>query len=253
MVGQFDGKVALVTGAGSGIGMATSLAFARDGARVLVADVSSEGGERTVRMINEIGGQAIFVRTDVSRPADVQAMVSRAVEAYGRLDFAFNNAGIEGQMVPAVECTEENWDRVIGTNLKGVWLCMKYEIPEMLKQGKGAIVNMSSVAGLVGTRNAAAYCASKGGVVQLTRASALDYAKSGIRINAVCPGAIRTPMVDRVISAQPEMEATIDAAHPIGRMGEPDEIASAVVWLCSDAASFILGHAMPIDGGWVTQ
>jgi len=250
---RMNGTVALVTGGSSGIGFATSLAFAREGAKVVIADVSVEGGEKTAHMIKESGGQAVFVKTDVSKAEEVEALVTRAVEAYGRLDCAFNNAGIEGTMASTVDCTEENWDRVISTNLKGIWLGMKYEVPQMLKQGKGAIVNMSSIAGLVGFPNMPAYCASKGGVIQLTRTAALEYAMSGIRINAVCPGGIRTPMIERVIAAQPDMRTTLAAMHPIGRMGEPEEIAEAVIWLCSPAASFVTGHPLAIDGGLLAQ
>ena len=248
-----DGTVALVTGGSSGIGFATCLAFAREGARVVIADISAEGGEKAERMIKEAGGEGTFVKTDVSRAAEVEALVKRAVESYGRLDYAFNNAGIEGTMASTVDCTEENWDRTIDINLKGVWLCMKYEIPQMLRRGKGAIVNMASVAGLVGSPNSPAYCASKGGVIQLTRTAALEYATAGIRINAVCPGAIRTPMIERVIAAQPDMREALATMHPIGRMGEPEEIAEAVIWLCSPAASFVTGQALAIDGGFVAQ
>ncbi|VVB90503.1 L-rhamnose 1-dehydrogenase (NADP(+)) [uncultured archaeon] len=180
-------------------------------------------------------------------------MVSAAVRTYGRLDLAHNNAGIEGASASTVDCTEENWDRVIGINLKGVWLCMKYEIPRMLRQGGGAIVNTSSVAGLVGFRDMPAYCASKGGINQLTRAAALEYAARGIRINAVCPGVIRTPMVERVTGGKKEIEAQFTAIEPAGRLGTAEEIAEAVVWLCSDAASFVMGHPMVVDGGLVSQ
>jgi NAD(P)-dependent dehydrogenase (short-subunit alcohol dehydrogenase family) len=175
------------------------------------------------------------------------------VETYGRLDYAHNNAGIAGADAPTADCTEENWDHTIAINLKGVWLCMKYEIPQMLKQRGGAIVNTASTAGLVGLKGSPAYCASKGGVVQLTRAAALDYAKAGIRVNAVCPGVIRTPMFERLVGDQPEAEASLNAIEPIGRIGKPEEIAEAVVWLCSDAASFVTGNAMPVDGGLVAQ
>ncbi|MDP2728432.1 MAG: SDR family oxidoreductase, partial [Dehalococcoidia bacterium] len=211
------------------------------------------GGERAVRMIEESGGQVIFVKTDVSKAAEVEALVKKAVDANGRLDYACNNAGIEGAMASTVDCTEENWDRTINVNLKGIWLCMKYEIPQMLKQGAGAIVNMASTAGLVGFPNMPAYCASKGGVVQLTRTAALEYAKAGIRINAICPGGVRTPMVERIVAAHREMGASIGALHPIGRLAEPEEIAEAVIWLCSAAASFITGHPMVVDGGLVAQ
>lgn len=253
MTKQFEGKVALVTGAGSGIGRASALAFAREGAKTVVADVVVEGGEETVRMIKEAGGEALFVKTDVSKAAEVEALIQKVVETYGRLDYAHNNAGIEGTMAPTADCTEENWDRTISINLKGVWLCMKYEIPQMLKQGGGAIVNTASVAGLVGFQGLPAYAASKGGVVQLTRVAALEYAKAGIRVNAVCPGVIRTPMVERLLSGQPEAEAGFIAMEPVGRMGKPEEIAEAVVWLCSDAASFVTGHPMVVDGGLVAQ
>ncbi len=253
MAGKLEGKVALVTGGGSGIGRASSLAFAREGAKVVVADVMVEGGEETVRMIMETGGEAIFARTDVSKASDVEAMVNCTISTYGRLDCAVNNAGIEGIMAMTADCTEENWDRIIAINLKGVWLCMKYEIPEMLKQGGGAIVNTASVAALVGFQGLPAYCASKGGIVALTRAAALEYAKAGIRINAVCPGVIRTPMVERVTGGKPEAEAQYTALEPIGRMGAPEEIAEAVVWLCSDGASFVTGHPMVVDGGFVAQ
>jgi NAD(P)-dependent dehydrogenase (short-subunit alcohol dehydrogenase family) len=253
MTKQFGGKVALVTGGSSGIGRAAASAFAGEGANVVVADVLVEGGEETVRMIKEAGGEAIFVKTDVSKATEVEALIKKAVETYGRLDCAINNAGVEGTMAPTADCTEENWDCTININLKGVWLCMKYEIPQMLKQGGGAIVNMASVAGLVGLQGLPAYCASKGGVVQLTRTAALEYARAGIRVNAVCPGVIRTPLVDRLIAAQPEMEEALTAMEPVGRTGKPEEVAEAVVWLCSDAASFVTGHAMVVDGGFAAQ
>jgi NAD(P)-dependent dehydrogenase (short-subunit alcohol dehydrogenase family) len=253
MTKQFEGKVALVTGAASGIGRASALVFARGGAKTVVADVLVEGGEETVRIIKAAGGDALFVRTDVSKAAEVETLIQKTVETYGRLDYAHNNAGIEGAGAPTADCTEENWDLTLAINLKGVWLCMKYEIPQMLRQGGGAIVNTASVAGLVGIGGGPAYCASKGGVVQLTRVAALEYGKAGIRVNAVCPGVIRTPMVDRIVADQPEVEAGLIAREPIGRMGKPEEIAEAVVWLCSDASSFITGAAMPVDGGWVAQ
>jgi len=253
MTKQFEGKVAVVTGSASGIGRASALAFASNGAKTVVADVSIEGGEETVRMIKATGGDAFFVRADVSKAAAVEMLIHKVVETYGRLDYAHNNAGIVGTVAPTADSTEEDWDRTIAVNLKGVWLCMKYEIPQMLKHGAGTIVNTASVAGLVGTMGAPAYCASKGGVVQLTRAAALEYAKAGIRVNAVCPGVIRTPMVEGLIGGQAEAEAGFIAAEPIGRLGKPEEIAEAVVWLCSDAASFVTGVPMPVDGGWVAQ
>ncbi|MCZ7384014.1 MAG: SDR family oxidoreductase [Candidatus Methanoperedens sp.] len=248
-----ENKVALVTGGGSGIGRACALAFAREGARVVVADVMERGGKETVQMIQETGGESIFVKTDVSKPADVEALVKRAVDTYGRLDCGINNAGIEGIMAQTADYIEENWERVININLKGVWLCMKYEIPEMQKQGGGAIVNMASVAGLVGFQGMPAYCASKGGIIQLTKVAALEYAKAGIRVNAVCPGVIRTPMVERVTGGNPEAEAQFTAIEPVGRMGTPGEIAESVVWLCSEAASFVTGHPMVVDGGLTAQ
>ena len=253
MTKQFEGKVALVTGAASGIGRASALAFARAGAKTVIADVVVEGGEETVRMIKAAGGDALFVRVDVSQAAEVETLIQKIVERYGRLDYAHNNAGIEGEGAPTADCTEENWDRIININLKGVWLCMKYAIPQMLKQGGGAIVNTASVAGLIGVPGWSAYCAAKGGVVQLTRTAALEYATAGIRVNAVCPGAIRTPMVERIVANRPEVEAVFIAGEPIGRLGKPEEIAEAVVWLCSDAASFVTGVPLPVDGGWVAQ
>lgn len=251
MTGKLEGKVALVTGGSSGMGRASALAFAREGAKVVVADVAVEGGKETVRKIKEAGGEAIFVKADVSKAAEVEALINKAIETYGRLDCAHNNAGVEGTIASTVDCTEESWDRTINVNLKGVWLCMKYEIPQMLKHGGGAIVNTSSTMGLVAERDVPAYVASKHGVVGLTKAAALEYAMAGIRINAVCPGTIRTPMMERVTGGDPKVEAEFTARLPIGRWGAPEEVAEAVVWLCSDAASFVTGHAMAVDGGWV--
>ena len=253
MGGQLEGRVALVTGGGSGIGQATALAFARERARVIAADVNAEGGEETVSMIEEAGGEAIFIKTDVSSSAEVEALVNATVETHGRLDCAFNNAGIGGSMALTHKRNEEEWDSTININLKGVWLCMKYEILQMLKQGGGTIVNTSSAAGLVGTIAASAYSASKHGVVGLTKSAALEYAQRGIRINAVCPGAVRTPMLENGITLLPEGEQQILAMEPVGRIASPEEIAEAVVWLCSDAASFVTGHAMAVDGGWTAQ
>jgi NAD(P)-dependent dehydrogenase (short-subunit alcohol dehydrogenase family) len=246
-------KVALVTGGSSGIGKSAALAFAREGAKVAIADIQVDRGMETVNVIEEADGEAIFVKTDVSRHDEVEALIGRTVETYGRLDCAFNNAGIEGEQAKTAECTVENWNRVIDVNLRGVWLCMKYEILQMIRQGVGSIVNMSSVAGLVGYQNIPAYTASKHGILGLTKAAALEYATSGIRINAVCPGVIRTEMVERFTGGDTEAESQLIATEPMGRMGRPEEVAEAVVWLCSDAASFVTGHAMAVDGGFVAQ
>ena len=253
MAGHVEGKVALVTGGASGIGRATALTFAREGAKVVIADMNEDGGQQTVHLITEKGGEAIFVRTDVSKAVEVQALISQAVATYGRLDCAHNNAGIPGGgRALTAEYAEDTWQQVIAVNLTGVWLCMKYEIPQMCSQGSRAIVNTASAWGLVGAPGASAYIASKHGVVGLTKTAALEYAQQGIRVNCVCPGDIQTPMTAPAMN-DPERMARIIACEPLGRVGQPEEVAEAVVWLCSDAASFVTGHAMSIDGGLVAQ
>jgi NAD(P)-dependent dehydrogenase (short-subunit alcohol dehydrogenase family) len=247
----FKNKVAIVTGGSSGIGKATALVFAKKGAKVVVVDWVEN--KETVNFIKEMGGEAIFIKCDVSKTADVKAMVAETIATFGRLDYAFNNAGIEGISASTQDCTEENWDKTIGVNLKGIWLCMKYEIPEILKQGKGVIINCASVAGLVGFAGLPAYVASKHGVVGLTKTTALECAKIGIRVNAICPGVIQTPMIDRLIGNSKEAVAQFTGLEPVGRFGQPEEIANAVVWMCSDEASFVTGHAMAVDGGFVVQ
>ena len=253
MAGLLDGKVALITGGSTGIGRATAQIFAREGAKVAVADVNVEGAKETVQLIKDADGEAIFIKTDVSQAADTEAMVKTVVDTYGRLDCAFNNAGIEGDFQPTPDYEETTWDRVIGINLKGVWLSMKAEIQQMLSQGGGAIVNTSSVAGLIGMPTASAYSAAKHGVVGLTKTAALEYAKAGIRVNAVCPGGTDTPMLQRAFGKAPGMEEEVASAEPVGRLSQPVEIGEAVVWLCSDAASFVTGHPMAVDGGFVAQ
>ena len=253
MAGLLAGKVALVTGGSSGIGRAAVLALARQGAKVAVASRRTAESEETVRLAAQAGGQARFIRTDVTRREEVESLIEETVRALGRLDCAFNNAGITGEMARTADCTEENWHHTIAANLTSVWLSMKYEIRQMLKQGGGVIVNNASVAGLVGMRGGPAYAASKGGVVQLTRTAALEYAKSAIRINAVCPGYIETPLLESYSSTNPDLEPYIRRIQPMGRLGTAEEVAGAVVWLCSDAASFVTGHPLVIDGGMMAQ
>lgn len=251
-MGEFDDKVALVTGAGSGIGRASALAFAKAGATVTVADVDADRTDETVQLIRDAGGEAIAVLCDVTQGDQVRAMVDQTVEEFGRLDFAHNNAGITGLAAPVVDYTEADWDRVVGINLKSVFLCMKYELPYLVLQG-GAIVNTASGAGLVGFPGLSGYVASKHGVVGLTKAVALEYASAGVRVNAVCPGSTRTAMLEGFMGGDPKMEKLMASATPLHRLATADEIAAAVIWLCSDAASFVIGVAMPVDGGAVAQ
>jgi NAD(P)-dependent dehydrogenase (short-subunit alcohol dehydrogenase family) len=255
MPGTLEDKVALVTGGASGIGRATALTLAREGAKLVIADMNVDGGQQTVHMITENGGDATLVQVDVTQATGVETMISKAVETYGRLDCAHNNAGIAGRIrAPLHECPEDVWDQVLDINLKGVWLCMKYELIQMLQQGRGTIVNTASIMGLVGSWSGTSpYNASKHGVVGLTKTAALEYAKSGIRVNAVCPGYIRTPLIEEALTIRPDMEEQIVSRHPVGRMGRPEEIAEAVAWLCSDAASFVTAHTMTVDGGYVAQ
>jgi NAD(P)-dependent dehydrogenase (short-subunit alcohol dehydrogenase family) len=252
-VGEFDGKVALVTGGSTGIGRASALAFASAGAKVVIADIDKEGGEETLAMVRKANGEAIFIRTDVSDGADVEALVEQTVKVYDRLDFGHNNAAIEGIRALTADYTEAGWDRVMNVNLKGVWLCMKFEIPQMLKQGGGVIVNTSSFDGLRGhALGLPAYIASKHGVIGLTKATALEYASLDIRVNAVCPRNIFTPMIQRFWDADPALKAQSEAVPPtpLGRWGSPEDIAEVVVWLCSNASSFVTGQAISVDGGW---
>ncbi len=250
---SFAGKVALVTGGSSGIGRATAIAFAREGVLVVVASRRVEEGEETIRLVKEVGSDGFFVQTDVTKAADANAMVEKTTGSYGRLDYAFNNAGIEQVPSPLVEQTEETFDQIMNINVKGVWLSMKYQIPQMLKNGGGAIVNMSSAAGLIGLAGSPIYAASKHAVLGLTKSVALEYAKVGVRINAVSPGAVETDLLERVFKDNPQVREQVMAMHPIGRAGKPEEIASAVVWLCSDGASFVTGQTLALDGGFTSQ
>lgn len=250
---DFTGKVALVTGGASGIGRATALAFAEAGAWVAIVDINEDGGLQTARMIQEAGGEALFVKCDFGNVASTEHAIHSVIKQSGRIDCAFNNAGVEGESATTAECTVENWHRTIDINLRGVWLCMKHEIHAMLKQGGGTIVNCSSIAGLVGFPQSPAYVASKHGVIGLTKTAALEYAKANIRVNAVCPGVIQTPMIDRATGKNEAQKLGLITSEPMGRLGTPEEIASAVLWLSSSQSSFVTGQALPVDGGWVAQ
>lgn len=251
--GGFKDKVVFVTGASSGIGRATALAFAENGARVALADWQEDAGQSISNKISQSGGESFFVKCDVSREDDIRRAISETVKRFGRLDCAFNNAGIEGQVASTANCSNENWEKVININLRGVWLCMKHQIPEMIKAGGGAIVNCSSIAGVVGFEGIPAYVASKHGVLGLTKTAALEYARQNIRINAVCPGVIQTPMIDRFTGGGEKEKQGLIEGEPMGRMGQPEEIASAVLWLCSSDSSFVTGHPLIVDGGWVAR
>jgi NAD(P)-dependent dehydrogenase (short-subunit alcohol dehydrogenase family) len=246
---MFEGKVALVTGAAAGIGLATARRFARLGATVVLSDISDEAGEQAAEQIRSDGAEAVYIRADVSSYDDVSHLMRKIDETYGRLDFAFNNAGIEGAVSPIADSTLENWDRVIAVNLSSIFYCMKEQVPIMKRNGGGVIINCSSIAGLVGTQNSGVYGASKHGVVGLSKSAALDYALDGIRVNAVCPGVINTVMVQRVIEVKPEMKQIIEQMEPVGRFGEPEEVAAAVTWLCQPESAFVTGVALPVDGG----
>ena len=251
MKGSMEGKVALVTGSASGIGRGVALVFAREGAKVVVTtDLNIDGGYETVDIIKKGGGEAIFVQADLLHSSQVEKLISKVIGIYGRLDYACNNAGIPGLRVPLIEFPEDQWNLVIDIDLKSVWLCMKYEIPEMLKQGKGAIVNISSAAGLKPNKGSTAYCSAKHGIIGLTKMAALEHAESGIRVNTVCPGPIRTPFVEDLIRKNPEREAWYISTTPMRRMGTPEEVGEAVVWLCSGASSYITGITLPVDGGY---
>lgn len=253
MAGMVHGKVALVTGAGSGIGRKSAELLAQEGARVLVCDLDEESGQQTLRCIRDAGGEADYRQIDVAQESEVEAMVAHCVERFGRLDCAVNNAGISGPSGGLETIELPDWNRVLAVNLTGVFLCMKYQIPRMREQGAGSIVNMSSGAGLIATPGLAPYSASKHGVLGITRAAAVENARLGVRINAVCPGSIDTPMLRAAMDTDPTVEKMIRASMPIGRLGEAEEVAEAVVWLCSDRASLVTGHSMGVDGASVAR
>lgn len=252
-MGKLDGKAAIVTGGGSGIGRASALLFAQEGASVVVADIVEEGARKTAGEIEQAGGKAVAVRVDVSQAEQVEGMVRAAAETFGRLDVLFNNAGTDGDPAPLADSSIDNWNRVIAINLTGVYLGMKYGIAAMLKTGGGSVINTASVAGIVGFQAMAAYCASKGGVIQLTKSGALDYAQMGVRVNAICPGVVATPMVEHVMKVAPAMADVLKAQTPVGRFGTPEEIAKLALYLASDDSSFCTGSAFVIDGGWVAR
>jgi NAD(P)-dependent dehydrogenase (short-subunit alcohol dehydrogenase family) len=246
-------KVAIITGGNSGIGRATAVALARQGVNITIAARRPKEGEETVKIVKDAGSEGIFVKTDVTKEDDIRSLVEKSTKKFGRLDYAFNNAGIEESMTPLVDQRSDIFDRIINVNVKGVWLSMKYEIPEMIKSGGGSIVNMSSVAGVMGFPQMPIYIASKHAVLGLTKSAALEYARSGIRINAVAPGAVKTDMAKRVMKGNPQLSQTLTSMHPIGRTAEPEEIADVVSWLLSDKSTFVLGHTLLADGGIVSR
>lgn len=246
-------KVVIITGGASGIGAASALAFAREGASVVVADVQTEKAQELVSRIQSEDGKAIFIKCDVSLESDIKNMVGKTIDKLGHINCAFNNAGVEGDSANTIMCSNENWDKIMTINLKGVWLCMKYQIPEMLKNGGGSIVNCSSVAGIVGFSGSPAYTASKHGVIGLTQTAALEFAGKKIRVNAICPGIIQTPMIERFTHGEVLATKALMEGEPVGRMGLPEEVAQAALWLCSDASSFVTGHPLVVDGGWVAR
>ena len=250
---NFSGKVAFVTGGASGIGQAAALAFGACGAWVAIADINEDGGLKTAKMIQDAGGEAIFFKCDFGNLAATEYTIHSVVKKTGRIDMAFNNAGIEGDSATTADCSSENWHRVIDINLRGTWLCMKHEIHAMLKSGGGTIVNTSSIAGLVGFANSPAYVASKHGIIGITKTAALEYAKKNIRINAVCPGVIQTPMIERATMGNQELRHQLIMSAPMARLGTPEEVAAAVLWLCSDQSTFVTGQTLTVDGGWLAQ
>jgi NAD(P)-dependent dehydrogenase (short-subunit alcohol dehydrogenase family) len=250
---RLQDKVALITGAASGIGLAAARLFAREGARVVIADVNEDAGLKAAEAIRAAGGEARFLRADISKAQDVEALVKGAIEAYGRLDCAYNNAGILGEIVPLVDHSEENWDRTLETNLKGTWLCMKYQIPQMLKQGGGVIVNTAATAAIKGSPNRSAYAASKAGVIAISKSAAMEYAEHGLRINVICPSHTRSRMLEQFFELRPELEASFIASAPMARIAAPEEVAEGALWLCSDASSFVTGHVLAVEGGYLTR
>ncbi len=251
---RLENKVTLVTGGSSGIGRAAAQLFAREGAKVVIADIDEKGGEETLVTVREAGGEAHFVRTDISKTADVEALIDKIIEVHGRLDCAYNNVAIFGELLSIVDHNEETWNHAIETNLKGTWLCMKYQIPQMLKQGSGAIVNSTASSGIkAGRPFLSAYASSKAGIISLSKVAAMEYAEFGLRINVICPSHARTPMLEQFFEQRPEIEADFIQQAPMGRIAAPEEVAEGALWLCSDASSFVTGHVLAVDGGFLCR